>query len=54
MISKEERLLYLVEMPTRKERYTVMVTQEPDVQEETEEEEVEEVEEAEEEEEETE
>ena len=36
-ISKEERLLFLVEMPARKERYTVMVTQEPDVQEETEE-----------------
>jgi len=55
MISKEERRLFLVEMPNRKERYTVMVTQEEEVQEEaTEEEEAEEVEEAEEEEEETE
>ena len=55
MISKEERRLFLVEMPTRKERYTVMVTQDEEVQEEaTEEEEAEEVEETEEEEEESE
>ena len=54
MISKEERRLFLVEMPNRKERYTVMVTQEEEVQEEATEEEAEEAEEAEEEEEETE
>ena len=53
-ISKEERLLYLVEMPTRKGRYTVMVTQDEEVQEEATEEEAEEVEETEEEEEESE
>ena len=45
-ISKEERLLFLVEMPARKERYTVMVnTTEPEVKEEETEEEVEETEE---------
>ena len=32
MISKEERRLFLVEMPNRKERYTVMVTQEEETQ----------------------
>ena len=50
MISKEERLLYLAEMTTRKERDTVMVsTTEPEVKEvePEEEEEVEEEEEAE-------
>ena len=45
-ISKEERLLFLAEMPTRKERYTIMVnTTEPEVKEEETEEEVEETEE---------
>jgi len=47
MISKEERRLFLVEMPARKERYAIMVnTTEPEVkEEEAEEEEVEETEE---------
>ena len=45
-ISKEERRLFLVEMPTRKERYTSMVnTPEPEVKEEETEEEGEETEE---------
>ena len=54
MISKEERRLFLVEMPARKERYAIMETQEEEVQEEATEEEAEEVEETEEEEEESE